>query len=368
MGNIGRLYTSRLAAISPNPPPITLVLHRRSQFEEWEAAGRSVTIVSPDGKSEDKTASGLDVEFWTTEPPREEGEAREISPISNLILATKSTIAIPQVDRLRRYLTSTSTVALAQNGMPKLWPPHGPAYVKERFPASDAPSFAALINTHGVINLGPFRSKLASPADAKAGLILPGSAGSGRAVGFLETVAGAPGLRSEYVDSARLWALQLEKLVVNSVINPITAILRVKNGALFRAEEGVLVEIMDRLLKEMSAVFQALVVHPSVADILQNGNPKARVDTEAYISRFAVNPLRDMLWGVGYRVTENHSSMFQDVQAGRSTEIRDFNGWIVDMARFLPGNIDVSANEKIIDIVESGRVLGEKDLGEAILC
>lgn len=366
MGNIGRLYASRLAAHSPNPPPITLVLHRRDQLDEW-AANPYITIVSSDGKSEKRTTEGLDVEFWTTQPPKGEGEARELGNISNLILATKSTIALPEIDKLRRYLNAESTVAFAQNGMCKLWPPQGPSYVNARFSPTNAPSFAALITTHGVINLGPFRSKLASPADAKAGLVLPGSSGPGRAEEFLRTVASAPGLDSEYCDAAKLWTLQLEKLVVNSTINPITAILRVKNGALFRAERGILVDVMDRLLKEMSAVYQALVVHPSVAEILNNGSSSSKVDTKPYIERFAVAPLREMLWGVGYRVTENHSSMFQDVKAGKSTEIRDFNGWIVDMAKFLGGDLDVSANEKIIELVESGKVLSEEELGKAIL-
>lgn len=322
----------------------------------------------------ERTYEGLDVEYWTDDPPTDQGSAREIGPINNLIIATKAGPALHEADRLRRYLDASSTVAFAQNGMSKLWPPHGPAYTAHRWPDGDAPSFAACITTHGVTSLGPFRSVLAAPADSKVGLVLPSPASPLGGEYLLETVATAPGLNSRRVSQADLWVLQLEKLVINLVINPMTAILRCKNGVLFGEESGVLVEAMDRLLQETSKVYQALINHPSTADILVNSSATGTTPRDESLEatrkrltdRFAVAPLREMLWRVGYQVGENTSSMLQDVNAGKKTEIRDFNGWIVEMARFLGQDLDVSGHQALIDIVESGRTLDRAELGKAI--
>lgn len=368
IGNIGRLYAAYLSK-HPNAPPITLVLHRRELLSGWhESPGIEITR---QGITERTTK--LNVEYWTDDPPSGEGSATEVGPISNLIIATKADTALQEADRLRRYLNSSSTVAFAQNGMCKLWPPHGSAYVAHRFPdQASAPNFAACITTHGVISLAPFRSKHASLADAKVGLVLPNARSAERAEYLLQTVATAPQLDSHRESRADLWVLQLEKLVVNTVINPMTAVLRCQNGVLFAEQQGVLVNIMDRLLEETSPVFQALVRHPSTSEILStslNTDCSRSLETarQKLIDRFAVKPLRDMLWGVGYKVKENTSSMLQDVRAGKKTEIRDFNGWIVDMAHFLDPNLDVSSHEKLIDLVEDAKVLDPAQLGEALL-
>lgn len=378
VGNIGRLYAAHLARVRPDPPPITLVLHRRELLDDWSADPGVKMIRRRPGSDGppvvETTREGLDVEYWTDEPPPA-GEAREIGRIANLIVATKADVALPQVDRLRRYLDGSSTVAFAQNGMSKLWPPHGPAYVSHRWPSGgDAPSFAACITTHGVTSHGPFRSEHASPADAKVGTVLPNPAAQTTGNYLLDTIAAAPGLESRLVSRADLWVLQLEKLVVNSIINPLTAVMRCKNGDIFKDESSPVVEVMDRLLQETSSVYQALINHPSVEGILA-GLPRQDVsgakDLESsrreLKERFSVGPLRHMLWQVGSKVADNTSSMLQDVRAGRKTEIRDFNGWIVDMARFLDPRLGVSCHEALIDLVEGGNVLDERALGKVTL-
>lgn len=410
VGNMGRLYATSLAKL-PNPPPITLVLHRKELLSDWEA-GRGVEMTRLDVTERDNKAS-FDVEYWTDNPPKDEGTSREIldgGHMANLLIGTKASLAIPEVDRLRRYLGPRSTVAFTQNGMNMLWPPHGQTYVSHRYPdASSAPNFIHCITGHGLINLGPFRSRHAALADVKVGPVLP----NGTAVEeyLINQIAAAPHLDSIVVSRADLWALQLEKLVFNTVINPITAVLRVKNGALFASETGPLVSVMDRLLQETSAVYRSLANHPSTAQILSpSGDPSdlalARHRLE---ERFSFAALRSILWEFGRKVGENRSSMFQDVTAGKTTEIRDLNGWIVDMAKFLdttddtftfttttttatattaaaapsagattataggaassPGATchDVSAHQKLVDLVEKGQVLDQEQLARAVL-
>jgi 2-dehydropantoate 2-reductase len=94
-----------------------------------------------------------------------------------------------------------------------------------------------------------------------------------------------------------LWA----KAIVNSAINPVTAIIRVRNGDLLKTRG--LREIASRVVDEGSAVAQAegILLKPSPRSLFAN---------------------------VLARTPSNKSSMLQDIEAGRKTEIRQLNGSI----------------------------------------
>lgn len=362
IGNMGRLFASYLAKCE-NPPPITLVVHRKELLSQWER-GDGIEFTRSDMVEKNKN---FGIEWWTDTAP-EHGPVREVAnsdKVQNLIIATKASLALTEADRLRRYLNERSTVAFAQNGMSKLWPPHGPAYASHRYPAGLAPNFLALITTHGIISQAPFKSIHASYADVAAGPVLLNQHYPQGADYLLSKVATAPYLEGRSVPRADLWVLQLEKLVVNSTINPLTAILRCHNGVLFSGDE-TLSRVMDRLLDESSNVLRAIVNHESSAEII-NSCPNPSSLRQQLTERFAQPRLRAMLHGVGAKVKENASSMLQDVWAGKQTEIRDFNGWLVDMAAFLDAGIDVSLHQGLIDLVESGTVLSAEELGMRFL-
>jgi 2-dehydropantoate 2-reductase len=59
--------------------------------------------------------------------------------------------------------------------------------------------------------------------------------------------------------------------------------------------------------------------------------------------------------------------MLQDVEAGRKTEIRDFNGWVVDMASFLGTGLDVSVHQNLIVLIERGEILNKEELARRTL-
>jgi ketopantoate reductase len=58
IGNIGRLFAHSLARI-PNPPPITLILHRANLVTKWQEVGEKVEIIT-DGIS--NRMGGFEVE------------------------------------------------------------------------------------------------------------------------------------------------------------------------------------------------------------------------------------------------------------------------------------------------------------------
>lgn len=373
VGNLGRLFASSLAQ-APDKPPITLVVHRKELLEQW-IEGQGIEIMRQ-GKLE--RSKNFDIEWWTETEP-DVGPVREVAEgdkLKNLIITTKASAALPQVDRVRGYLDRNSTVMFAQNGMSKLWPPHGQAYVSHRYHSSHEPNFLACVTTHGVTSQGTFKSLHASQADAVVGSVLPNALSVQKTAYLTKQLLEAPHLDARSASRGELWILQLEKLVVNSVINPLTAILDCKNGALFVEPNGVLAQVIDQLLVEASQVLQLLVAHESSADIIgqQEKRPSAQPETTIDFSpqnmheRFSYLRLKDMIYQVGHKVGENTSSMLQDVRAGRSTEIRDFNGWLVEMAAFLDPELEVTGHGILIELVEDGRNLDVDQLGRCFNC
>ena len=95
------------------------------------------------------------------------------------------------------------------------------------------------------------------------------------------------------------------KLAVNAAINPITALARVRNGAVRSAP---LATSAERAAREAAAVARAEGVD---------------VDGDAAVDR---------AFAVADRTADNRSSMLQDVAAGRRTEIDAISGTVADRA------------------------------------
>ncbi|KAI0883350.1 ketopantoate reductase PanE/ApbA C terminal-domain-containing protein [Annulohypoxylon maeteangense] len=399
VGNLGRLYAICLAK-APDRPPITLVVHRKELLAHWRDSP-GVEIVRNDGESE--RDAGFDVEWWTDVKPdfgavrepgfslysdselgKVEGESRDggmgggggrSKGIRNLIVATKAADAMPQVDRVRGYLSDGAEVAFSQNGMCKLWPPLGEAYVAHRWGGDGgSPRWCACVTTHGVTALAPFRSLLASPAGVAVGVVGVG-AGKGTEEEYLiERILGAPGLAAKRVGTGELWVAQLEKLVVNSVINPLTAVLRCKNGEVFEDRGDGVLDVVDVLLEEAGRTLRGLIGDKSSEGVLLSGegdggkgiggSEEERLEKvrEELVERFSFSKLRVMLYSVGEKVAENTSSMLQDVRAGKKTEIEDFNGWLVETARYLDDEDGLPAHEKLIALVLDGKALTRGEL------
>ena len=115
----------------------------------------------------------------------------------------------------------------------------------------------------------------------------------------------ACGIETEVVSGiiSSLWC----KVIVYSAINPLTAILRVRNGQLLDSLESL--DLMRRLLDEGKAVATACAVDLGCAD------------------------LHDLLLATCRNTAHNISSMLQDVLNGKQTEIDALNGAFCQFAR-----------------------------------
>jgi 2-dehydropantoate 2-reductase len=171
-----------------------------------------------------------------------------------------------------------------------------------------------------------------------------------------------PELAGSVVPSWDLWTRQLDKLLINAIINPITAILRCKNGVLFEHASGPVHELMLALTFEIWLVYQRL--------IHRRAFHKLRTEYAGQIpleERFEFDRMWAFLHKVGAQVKENTSSMLQHVLLGKSTEIREFNGWVVEMASLVGfAEKDVACNRKLIELVESGNVLTQEELSDEL--
>ncbi len=145
---------------------------------------------------------------------------------------------------------------------------------------------------------------------------------AGRVLALADLLNGA-GLETHAVDGieGRLWG----KAVVNAAINPLTALGRVTNGALPDSPDRRALLMM--LAREAAAVAHAAGV------TLPFDDPVGYVES------------------VCRATAANRSSMLQDVEAGRRTEIDSINGIIV--AEGKANGVDVCANEIVWRLVRA---------------
>jgi 2-dehydropantoate 2-reductase len=97
----------------------------------------------------------------------------------------------------------------------------------------------------------------------------------------------------------------IEKVAINTCINPLTAVHRVKNGALlseaFKAQSSLVTSEVVAILEELG--------HTKLASGLHNTVRAVMTDT-----------------------AENTSSMLSDVLAGRRTEADSILGWLLNQS------------------------------------
>jgi 2-dehydropantoate 2-reductase len=259
--------------------------------------------------------------------------------IDNLIVTTKTTKTLEAIRSVRERLNHDSTVLFCQNGMGTV-----DEINSNLFPEPHSrPQFLAGITSHGVYSTAPFKSVHAGLAHVTIGHTAEkNSSRPDTAKYLISKVIDANILNATEVDPQELLFLQLEKLAVNVILNPLTALLRCKNGDLFTSEKPSVTQLARSLLDETSQVLQSL--------------PETVQDR----SRFGRDRLEMRVRDVAEKTAGNTSSMLQDVMAGRETEIDFINGWIVRKGK--ERGLDVRNNERIVELVKDSFVLPVQEI------
>ncbi|KAF2773825.1 hypothetical protein EJ03DRAFT_323197 [Teratosphaeria nubilosa] len=391
-GSVGKLVAHALRGI-PNPPPITLLLHRYKLLEAWQRGKKQITVqdgefkvprggyeveLTPEvrrqhgvelrddgpevydtrddtGLRSDEAAKLLKLQqeqeenngFVLEEPQGQDNikvsERKQYysrpeysralqfitdEPIHNLIVTTKAATTIAALTRIKHRIDSSTTICFLQNGMGIVDDVN-----KELFPDPDVrPTYVQGIITHGVNvppevgESDPFFAVHAGHGTIALGLVIPrdvprnadGDAhqtedlDNPSARYLVRTLTRTPVLCATAFTPTELLQQQLEKLAVNSVINPLTSLIDARNGAILN--NHFLARTMHLLLAETSLIIRNL---PELRNI-------PNVNT-----RFSASRLKQLVINQAFKSKDNVSSMLADVRAGKRTEIEYINGYIV---------------------------------------
>ncbi|KAI9888770.1 MAG: hypothetical protein M1814_006275 [Vezdaea aestivalis] len=243
------------------------------------------------------------------------------TPIRNLIIAKKSGFLVRALKSISHRLDKDSTILFMQNGLGLIEKVDRDIFTDP----NNKPTYLTAITTHGLyseshmtvvhsglgnisLGLSQVSAKAQGLSDSKAGdLQLPS------ARYLIETIKRTPALAAVDYGPTELFALQLEKLAVNCVINPLTVMLNCRNGELLYNFWAT--RLMRLLLSEISLVIRSL------PELTEKNYPSHL--------RFAPDRLESIVVAVASRTATNISSMLQDSQAGSKTEIEYINGYIV---------------------------------------
>jgi 2-dehydropantoate 2-reductase len=217
--------------------------------------------------------------------------AEEIPAPDLTILTTKAYHTSSVVDALRALPWQNTPVLTLQNGLGNLevlrnW--RGPNAF------GGTTTMGAVLSSPGVVRISGL------------GKMVIGSDMDGQGAAAIAEVFSECGFKVQVSPniSGEIWA----KAIVNSCINPLTAILRVSNGSLLSSE--TILRLMSDLCDECVAVALASGVHLPEGDMMDRVKSVAR-DT-----------------------AENRSSMLRDVELGRRTEVGQLNGMMCKAGSF----------------------------------
>lgn len=407
LGSVGCFVAHSLKGI-PNAPPVTLIFHNREKLKQWEESSKRVQCVT-DGDTErregfeaelavarlrhhgkeigtktgDSFTGDSDVQGGVSTESIVYGESAE--PISSLILCMKSTNVLSALSALKHRLHKNSVICFLQNGMGTV-----ERVSKEIFPdVATRPHYMVGINSHGMrktddpftvvhagfgtISLGilpnerdrkpaPYASipkfapavpqpiepvYPASPDSSAPPATDPSAVFTPNARYLLRMLLRTPALCAAGFSPPDLLQLQLEKLAINCVVNPLTVMLDARNGSILYNYS--LTRVMRLLLSEISLVIRSLPELQYIPNVQQ---------------RFDPGRLETVVVGVANRTSDNISSMLADVRAGRQTEIDYINGWIVEKGEEM--GIKCFMNFMLMHMVKGKGAMIQMELGEGI--
>ncbi|KAL8786908.1 MAG: hypothetical protein Q9213_002539 [Squamulea squamosa] len=343
LGNLGKLTAHYLAA--SKSAPVTLLLHRPEQVNQWEEAGQCTDVVT-NGRSHIQGNFQYEKTFESTN-----GHAGQIY---NLIVATKTYATTEALRPLRARLNEDSTILFLQNGMGTVDEVTRSFFVTP----SGRPHYYTGIVSHGVYAKRAFSVVHAGQGSIRVGAARPSDERESFTTRItrtaspkylLECLRKAPVLSMTEESEERILHTQLQKLAINAVINPLTAIFDCLNGQLFDNPQRLTLSRL--LLSEISPVLSRVFA----------SSTREKPDSEA-ISSFSVSSLEQIVLDAANRSAQNISSMRQDMLSGRRTEINYINGYIVEQGAKL--GVDCGINQTLIQLINGRRKISDAEIPE----
>ena len=139
-----------------------------------------------------------------------------------------------------------------------------------------------------------------------------------------------------------------EKLLINSAINPLTALYEVKNGVL--RESATMKELMVEVC--ISNYSQRQIIREGVS-VARMACPHFEMDVDEMVSKSlcVCEQTARTLYNLCFIVLENNSSMLSDILKNQHTEIDFINGFLVRAANKY--NLSTPLNEHITKLIKA---------------
>lgn len=386
VGSIGSLLALHLRQSTRHP--VTLLVKRkpfaqtfRNELQHTITIEHNGTQIRADGFNVELTDPASDVMLGLLRRPDGQLRSRILlprtatpssapqpsapdGPISCLLVTTKAPSTFRAIRALAPRLSATSTILLLQNGMGVY-----EELCAKLFPApSERPHFILASTTHGAWAKTPFHVVHAARGDIAFGVApsdrvdLPleiprpkmtredydeDSYGADEQTGapytpWLERLAphetlfrtvrailSLRGLSPHWLGAGELQERIQRKLVTNSVINPLTALMGCRNGLISTNAHAK--HVTKQVCREAESVFRAQAVD-DLGGSNQDGekSPMNLRDVELPF-RLTAPSLESEVARVARMTAYNFSSMLQDVKKGHETEVEYMNGYLCRM-------------------------------------
>ncbi|WFD43993.1 hypothetical protein MPSI1_002658 [Malassezia psittaci] len=375
------LLREKLRAQTLNKPAFGSILTIERDGAKMQTGGYTVEFSS--------TAASAPARVMVSEPGGDTHVAKDYdtqAPIDCLVVTTKADSTLAALRRFVHRITPATTVVLVQNGMGVL------ESLLDNFwrDPSDRPNFILASVTHGCFLKHPLHTVHAAFGAMHFAILPNTSRGSeafersllrqaGSSASYnLDAIPQTPKTDTLRKTAALLLSMPLDvhwepirqfqlralrKVIVNACINPTTALVDCRNGALFGQSTSM--ELFASLCEEASQVLQARA-RDARAHSQANESDIAMLSSlpmEDLLTQTDVDglPLLDASLRPASMLREverviqstapNWSSMHQDVMARRaSTEIDYINGYLSELGRNY--GIPTPINDTLVSLVK----------------
>ncbi|KAK4191067.1 ketopantoate reductase PanE/ApbA C terminal-domain-containing protein [Podospora australis] len=343
VGNLGKYLGYGLAQSHARLPYplVRLLFHRPSKLESFVNSGSC--LIRRDKYGVETKSPEVEAELLATPDKGEEAESAYQYPIKYMIVTTKAGKTAAAIDLVKHRLTHESTVLLVQNGMGAI------DEVKNKmFPNPNIrPTFLSGLCYAG-INSNPSRGKNEKDQygwpffHAGRGRLDIENTKNPESQWLLRRLIQAGYLlETELVEPAHILTEQLKKLAINAVVNPLTTTFDCANGELLSSPARM--ALVEAVTKE-------------IAEIYQNMLPGPGPELHDYKN------LLPIVHQTIRTTSRNFSSMYQDVAAGRKTEIEYINGYLVREAEKF--NVKAPYQKKLVSLVNNREIISDRDIEE----
>ncbi|KAM9907361.1 hypothetical protein OXX79_001005 [Metschnikowia pulcherrima] len=327
-GAMGSLVAHELA-LGGRVAPILLMKSRKA-LDVYANNGGAITVMRPSR-----------ADFITTSVPVEAvhglaGKLAAEEPIQNLIVATKTYSTVEALESYLPHINRNTNIMFVQNGMGVV------SRLRRRYwpNAADLPNLYHAISTHGAFKSSPnvvhhvglgnlLISRLPQDTANFTGSV------HAEAPELVQHLTHSSHLEASFVPYPQFILKQMEKLVVNACINPLTTVIDCLNGDLLYAKN--IVPTMNKVIAECVQCFR------KEYDVHSMG-PEAGV----VLSR---DRLLSAVLSICKATAHNSSSMREDVRRLNYTEIDSINGYIVAIGA--RRGIPTPANRMLLDLVRN---------------